>query len=342
MRNYKDMADAVFARRDEYVASVNRKKKIALNTSLSLCSICLAVLGAFGIWKTGVLTPDPNVIGTKPQSLTEPATETHYIVGSNATSEGKSTEATELISGNTKPQNNSETTSTPARDSKPTATDPVEKPTLPAIGPGVPSVKPTLPIVKPTIPVVKPTLPVVTEPVEEPTQKPQKPQPSTPVAVVPDVTGATSGEDSAGSDEAPEPTTAQPTTEPNFAAPDEPPYTEPCCTYPSVDTDIPCAPETQAPTVEDVPPTSVDVNRVEGKVVDQYGNPVKGAVVKVYRNGSVVATYTTGSRGYFYMAKFPAPATVEVYSVPSGYTLSGLSENILKGYNYIILTCNKN
>ena len=29
MKNYKEMADAVFARRDEYVAGVKRKKKIA-------------------------------------------------------------------------------------------------------------------------------------------------------------------------------------------------------------------------------------------------------------------------------------------------------------------------
>ena len=348
MRNYKDMADAVFARRDEYVASVKRKKKIALNASLSLCSVCLAVLGAFGIWKSGVLTPDPNVIGTKPQSYTESAPSTLHSFGSNATSEGKYSETTEYVSGNSKPQNNSEVSSSPAEDSRPSATDPVEKPTSPNLRPGLPVIKPTLPVLKPTLPAdtdapgldVKPT----------PDVPPTSGGSSKPTVVATDPIESEPGNDSVGEPDivlptVPEPTTAQPTTEPNYAAPDEPVYTEPCWTQAPLEepTDAPCGPETQ-------PPTLAWVNSVEGKVVDQYGNPVKGAVINVYSGGKLKGTYTTNSRGYYFISGFSFSSSnsygsenyVAVVSVPDGYRISGLSESISTGYNYIILTCNKN
>lgn len=352
MKNYKDMADAVFTRRDEYVASVKRKKKIALNASLSLCAVCLAVLGAFGIWKTGVLEPDPDIIGTKPQGYSEPASEnTLHSFGSNATSEGMHSDVTEIISGNTKPQNNVN----PTEDSKAQSTDPAEKVTKPALRPTVPTLKPTLP----TLP-IGPKPPSLTPDVPPTSGDDRYPQSQTPV--VTDPVESEPGNDNVNSDEVPDtqaptlpivpPTTVQPTTqEPGFAAPDEPAYTEPCTQAPDA------APETMAPqeptdptvspmpptedAAPDVPPTSVEVNRVEGKVLDQYGNPVKGAVVKVYYNGEVYGTDTTGSNGYYYIAKFRAPATIEISSVPSGYTLSGLSVSISKGYNNIVLTCNK-
>ena len=379
MKNYKDMADAVFARRDEYVASVKRKKKIAFNAGLSLCTICLAVLGAFGIWKSGVLTPDPNVIGTKPHSYTET---TEVTLSGNATNQGEHSDTAEHITGNSKPQGTTGNSVNPTEGSKPQPTDPAEKPDTPVVKPTLP-ILPTLPIgpnlpnypnvpdvppssgdtqhPKPTVPSVIFTDPVVTEPTEGnpttdvPITSPDKPQtgPGRPPIVIPDVTMP-----------------QEPSTD-STARPDEPEYnppewtaaTEPCWTEPNEPNDVPCTPETQAPmepteptnapVVEptvpvatealppDIPPTSVEVNRVEGQVLDQYGNPVKGAVVKVYFNGEVEDTYTTKSSGYYYMSKFGAPATVKLYSVPSGYTSSGMSISVSKGYNYIVLTCNK-
>lgn len=357
MKNYKDMADAVFARRDEYVASVKRKKKIALNASLSLCAICLAVMGAFGIWKTGILEPDPNVIGTKPQSFTEPTASTLHSFGSNATSEGKSTETTELVSGNTRPQNSTDGNVNPTEESKPKSTDPAENVTSPAVRPDLPVVRPTLPTL-PTLP-VRPDTPSLDGKPDVPPTSGDNRYPQTQTPVVTDPVENEPGNENPSDQDVPDvvlptvpapPTTAQPTTkEPDFPAPDEPVYTEPCTQAPMEPTDVPCAPETQAPQdptdpIEEspgIPPTSVEVNRVEGKVVDQYGNPVSGAVVKVYSRGMVVGSYTTNSNGYYFMSGFRTPDTIKVVSVPSGYTLSGLNIGISKGYNYIELTCNK-
>lgn len=183
MKDYKDMADAVFRRRDEYVASVKRKQKIALNTCLSLCALCLATFGAFGIWKLGVVKPDPTIIGTTPPAYTEATEDTKVSIGNNATSEGDSTEQTQLISGN-----NTGTTapgSKPQEASKPQSTngtDPIEQATKPQVKPTTPA-KPTLPV-SPTLPVgpqkpstlpgVTPpatsaTVPTVTDPVEDTT-----------------------------------------------------------------------------------------------------------------------------------------------------------------------------
>ena len=392
MKNYKDMADAVFRRRDEYVASVKRKKKIALNASISLCSICLAVLGAFGIWQSGVLTPDPNVIGTKPQSYTEPTEDTLHSLGGNATSEGENSEHTELVSGNSKPQSSTGNI-TPNESNKTQSTDPNEnqnkpqvKPTLPAlptlpIGPNLPtlpilptlpkppSVQPDVPPAGDGIPSPKPPVVLPTDPIEVPdatssidgTESTEGNVPTQPATVEPTWAPSASPDTNARPDEATEPTEKPPVDSPDCPArPDEPTtdvFTEPLCTDPSdpceepterpIEVTIPAAPETQAPMPPtealppDIPPTSVEVNRAVGRVLDQYGNPVKGAVVKVYYNGEVEDTYTTNSNGDYYLAKFRAPATIKVYSVPSGYTLSGITTRVSKGYNYIDLTCNK-
>lgn len=184
MRDYKDMADAVFRRRDEYVASVKKKQKIALNTCLSLCALCLATFGAFGIWKLGVVKPDPTIIGTTPPAYTDVTEDTKVSIGNNATSEGDFTEQTQLISGN---NNGTAHSSTPQEASKPQGTkgtDPAEKVTKPQVKPDLPQL-PTLPIgpQRPTLPninppvIVIPTAPTLTDPVEDSTDgKPNPPQ----------------------------------------------------------------------------------------------------------------------------------------------------------------------
>ncbi|MBQ2687263.1 MAG: carboxypeptidase regulatory-like domain-containing protein [Clostridia bacterium] len=357
MKNYKDMAEAVFRRRDEYVAEVRRKKKVALNASLSLCAVCLAVLGAFGIWKTGILEPDPNVIGTKPHSFTETTDVTMQSLSGNAASEGKTTENTEAVSGNS--------VTTPEGTKNPqasvVATDPQEKPDNPTVKPTIPAIKPTIPLL-PTLPIgpnlpsfpsvapdvpptsgdyPKPKPPVVlpTDPVEpEATDATSENEPATDITWVPSYSPVptTAGSDHAGSDAVPDSTQVPTENEPGYPGrPDEVPDLE----EPTEPTESP-VPPTEGVT-PDIPLTSVEVNRVEGKVLDQYGNPVKGAVVKVYYDGEVDGTRTTDSNGYFYISKFRAPATIKVYSVPDGYTLSGLSCSISKGNSNVVLICNK-
>ncbi len=55
MKNYKEMADSVLNRRDEYVVE-KRKRMKKLTTSISCFCLC-ALLGA-GVWQSGILNGD--------------------------------------------------------------------------------------------------------------------------------------------------------------------------------------------------------------------------------------------------------------------------------------------
>lgn len=327
MKNYKEMADAVFARRDEYVVLQRRKKKIALNTCLSLCAVCLAVVGAVSIWKTGIVEPDPDVLGTKPGYVTE-GTEstTKFAVGSNATSEGEHSEVSQIISHNTsintegesqQPQSDA-TQSSATAASKPLSSDPTEKVTKPAARP---------PIVMPTLP----QAPVVTDPLETspPADKPADIPQFNPMP----------------------PTIAPPYTEPPYThAPVEPSediqweqngttggavsVTDAWEDPDSPEQEVP-VPETMAPTLatgdvdarpDEVPATEAPCVNIEisGKVYDQYGNPVKDCEIWAYSRGMVVASTRTDSNGAYTIYTAEAVEYLVQYSAPEGYTPSTL------------------
>lgn len=359
MRNYKDMADAVFRRRDEYVASVKRKKKIALNASLSLCTVCLAVLGAFGIWQSGVLTPDPHVIGTKPQSFTEPTTEgLIHSIGSNATSEGEYTENTQIITGNIITGNTAIDATNPDNSANPTGatltTDPQEKP----VNPALPTIKPTIPsfsvpptnsgtvhpdIIIPTSP-IGPTLPNYPDAPEVPPTSGDYPKPKPPVVlptdpVEPEVPAATGG-DIGVEDEVPDPpTTASPTWAPVIDGTEETPVTtisredeavEPTEPTEPIEVTVPCWTQspTDAPLEEPTMPAAPETQsptagiKVYGKVVDQNGNPVAGAKVTLYYSLSNYSTATTNANGEYSFTNVPYYSGIYVKQTyaPSGYT----------------------
>lgn len=346
MRNYKDMADAVFRRRDEYVASVKRKKRIALNVSLSLCACTLAVIGAFGIWKLGVVEPDPTIIGTKPQHIVE-TTETQLnSLPVTSSIEGNSEQATQHVSGNkaSEPQ-----ASTKPSGLTPQATGTVKPSVKPNVNPTIPLL-PSIPVgpqlpqppSKPTPPtVILPTVPapVVTDPVEEPTTEggldsstPPKPsvKPTRPAPMVTDPTEGdvaetvcpTMAPDIAWPDEATDPPVVQPTWIP------EEPTTAVCNTYPPTEppTETPCGPEQAPPTEpprteDDCPPTSP--NALTFVVRDSHGNGVKGAEFALYSGGYCNDTAVSGSNGYFtlYLPKNHLNAYVVQISAPDGYEI---------------------
>lgn len=323
MKNYKEMADAVFARRDEYVAGVKRKKKIALSTGLSLCAICLATLGAIGIWKTGIVEPDSDVLGTRPHYFTESTEHSvNHTLNPHATSEGEHGSTAEVIIPNT--QHISGTTNvngtkpiqnaTSNNEKPPKVTDPAEKPpkvTDPAEKPTDATSAIDKPATNPRPPVIGP---VVTEPAET----------QCPTGLFPEV-----------------PPTGWVPQDPTV-----PCVTEPCCTEPTED----WAPPTEAPTVSATEPTAG--NMVEGKVVDQNGKPVKGAVVMVYSGGEPAGSYVTDNYGYYYISGFKNyPLNlgfgagegnyVGIKTLPEGYTNVHTAKNFTGSYNYIVLVCSK-
>lgn len=365
MKNYKDMAEAVFRRRDEYVAEVRRKKKVALNASLSLCAVCLAVLGAFGIWKTGILEPDPNVIGTKPHSFTETTDVTMQSLSGNAASEGKITENTEAVSGNS--------VTTPEGTKNPqasvVATDPQEKPDNPTVKPTIPAIKPTIPLlptlpiepnlpsfpsVKPDVPPTsgdypKPKPPVVlpTDPVEpEATDATSENEPATDITWVPSYSPVptTAGSDHAGSDAVPGSTQVPTENEPGYPGrPDE-------ATEPTMPMEQPTDP-TEEPTMSEAPSTEPAETqtptakiKVYGKVLDQYGSVVKNAQVTLYNNGVAVATVKTNSNGdyTFTSVDYSYNLYLKQTSAPSGYTRATNIVYLTYSDNYVVFVSTKN
>ena len=323
MKNYKEMADAVFARRDEYVAGVKRKKKIALSTGLSLCAICLATLGAIGIWKTGIVEPDSDVLGTRPHYFTESTEQSvNHTLNPHATSEGEHGSTAEVIIPNTlhmsgttnvngtKPTQNA----TSNNEKPPKVTDPAEKPP------------------KVTDPAEKPT--DATSAIDKPATNPRPP------VIGPEVTEPV---------ETQCPTGLFPEVPPTGWVPQDPTVpcvTEPCCTEPTEE----WAPPTEAPTVSATEPTAG--NMVEGKVVDQNGKPVKGAVVMVYSGGEPAGSYVTDNYGYYYISGFKNyPLNlgfgagegnyVGIKTLPSGYSNVYTAKNFTGSYNYIVLVCSK-
>ena len=58
MKNYEEIANSVFERRDAYVTRQKQKRRTAMKIASATCAFALVALGAFGVAKSGWLTPD--------------------------------------------------------------------------------------------------------------------------------------------------------------------------------------------------------------------------------------------------------------------------------------------
>lgn len=60
MKNYKDIANSVFERRDSYLAAKNKRLKIIKRTGSVFSCLCLAVLIVVGVWHSGTINLTPS------------------------------------------------------------------------------------------------------------------------------------------------------------------------------------------------------------------------------------------------------------------------------------------
>ena len=58
MKNYEEIANSVFERRDAYVTRQKQKRQMVMKIASVTCAFALVALGAFGVAKSGWLTPD--------------------------------------------------------------------------------------------------------------------------------------------------------------------------------------------------------------------------------------------------------------------------------------------
>ena len=56
MKNYKEVADSVFERREQHEALKRRKRKILFRTLTPICCVCLIAFSGVGLLKSGIFT----------------------------------------------------------------------------------------------------------------------------------------------------------------------------------------------------------------------------------------------------------------------------------------------
>lgn len=184
MKDYNEMAKAVFERRDEYTATRKKQRAMFLKTSIPLCSLVLVCLVGLTFWLNKL--PDLPVAPTKPTVNTTESTNaeisnpentdsTQYIPQTNT----KPVEITPGIDPTepkpSKPSGSAGVVPEPDTSDKPSVVpphtdatsmlDPTEFPNVDVTTPAIPgtSVPPTKPVTpQATPPVVEPTVPIVT------------------------------------------------------------------------------------------------------------------------------------------------------------------------------------
>ena len=111
MKDYNEMAEAVFRRRDEFVAARKKRNGIILRTGASLCALLLVAVVGVSVWKA--LPEIPVVPPTEPETTVTERTDT---TGTNeaedtkpqidVTESDKNTDPVEKPTENTKPEGN--------------------------------------------------------------------------------------------------------------------------------------------------------------------------------------------------------------------------------------------
>lgn len=289
MKSYKEMSDAVFRRRDEYNKALEKKKKAALKISLSVCAICLAVTGAFAVFKNTSLIPDPSVTGTKPNGTLQTEEATKCSLSGNATNQGGSELNSEALYATESSGEASGTVFDPPENSS-AATQ------IPTLTPANEATSAILPTVSPL-----PSKPDSALPTEADTD----PVPTTDVDLQP-------------STEYVHPTYAPP--EPTLSDSSENDSPDRVPVSPET---------TQAPTEavsDDVPPCEGDpyTTIFYGKVTDENGKGLKGAEFGLYKGGKLKATATSDSSGCFSFAcgSIDRSTYVAQLSACDGYSVS--------------------
>lgn len=195
MKNYNEMADAVFRRRDEFVAARKKRNGILIKAGASVCALLLVAVVGIGVWRAL-----PQVPSVKP---TEPTTASSYTEEiTSCPEQTQDTQTTQTQKVTESKSNTPQAEDTPKETLPPDPTEPNTDQSFdtPQTGePGIPvdstsagatdsdsvvrpddsteAVPPTVQPVEPTtvvwedqtLPGLEPTTPEATEPTEPPT-----------------------------------------------------------------------------------------------------------------------------------------------------------------------------
>ena len=128
MKNYREIADSVFARRDAYIVEQRRKKQVIARTTVSVGSVALVSLAGFALYKNGGFREKLPVADGTPTTTTTTATPTQTQDTTTATTttptqtEDTTTATTTGESTTPSKTNPTQTTATTSGKTEPTKT----------------------------------------------------------------------------------------------------------------------------------------------------------------------------------------------------------------------------
>lgn len=111
MKNYDEIANSVFKRRDEYVANQKRKKRIIIITVTPILCCCIVLILGFGLWENGFFSNDIPVLGSSQNESNNHNDNSSEENKSDNSNEGLSSGSTQSDDKNNSSQNKTETSS---------------------------------------------------------------------------------------------------------------------------------------------------------------------------------------------------------------------------------------
>lgn len=159
MKSYREIADSVFARREQYIVAQRKKKQRITRVTASVGSVALASLASLALYKSDVFGYVFPVSDGKPTTAvtdtpTEPGhTTTTTTVAPSATTDGGVVNPVTTVTTDAAPSKTQPTATNPSKTQPPAAT------TTPSKTDSVQTIVPT----EPTATQTKPTIPTVPE-----------------------------------------------------------------------------------------------------------------------------------------------------------------------------------
>lgn len=111
MKNYDEIANSVFKRRDEYVANQKRKKRIIIITVTPILCCCIVLILGFGLWENGFFSNDIPVLGSSQNESNNHNDNSSEENKSDNSNEDLSSGSTQSDDKNNSSQNKTETSS---------------------------------------------------------------------------------------------------------------------------------------------------------------------------------------------------------------------------------------
>ena len=143
MKNYREIADSVFARRDQYVIAQRKKKQVVARATVSVGSVALVSLAGFALWRNDAFHNAPPVTDGGVTTTAAAPTGAETTTATTApTTDGDSTDTTTVTDAPTQTaatapsttRSQTTATTTVAPTSAPTKTEPT-KTTAPTTAP---------------------------------------------------------------------------------------------------------------------------------------------------------------------------------------------------------------